>query len=637
MMTELETYLQRGQRTFRRWAGDERVRRGASLAAHGLGGFCAAAASLGNAAQPLAMGLLLAFSRWQALAAALGGAAGYAVFWGSAGYQGIVWIGVALVMALIPVREKWDQEAPFLVPALSACAVALAGLLFQVAWGDQTAVPVYLLRVGLAAGSALLFPQARENQTARWIAQGAGVLALAQVMPVPWLGLGYLAAGLIAAGDSFPAAVLAGLGLDLAQVTGAPMTAVLTAAYFIRLIPTDRKWVRYAGVGPVYLLVAALSGSFDLTPLPMLALGSALAAVLPPRPELTHHRGQTGAAQVRLEVMAGVLSQTQQLLMEASPAPIDREALLARTRERACGGCPNRKGCKNVTIPEQMLDQPTGDTIPLPFACRKPGRMLTELQRTREQMRFLQGDRQRRQEYRQAVIQQYQFLGDYLRQTADTLPRRERKPVRRYTPEVAVCSAGKESANGDRCLWFEGTESRYYILLCDGMGTGLGAAQESRETALMLRQMLTAGFPADHALRSVNSLSALRGRAGAATVDLAEISLTTGAVTLYKWGAAPSWLLRREGAEKIGTASPPPGLSVAEGRETVDRLSLRRGEALVVCSDGLAAEGVLHGGAVSPEAPPGELAAYLLERCGEGTGDDATCAVVKLHPAPLST
>ena len=41
-------------------------------------------------------------------------------------------------------------------------------------------------------------------------------------------------------------------------------------------------------------------------------------------------------------------------------------------------------------------------------------------------------------------------------------------------------------------------------------------------------------------------------------------SLDTGHATLYKWGAAPSWLLRRGSAEKIGTATPPPGISVTD-------------------------------------------------------------------------
>ena len=116
-------------------------------------------------------------------------------------------------------------------------------------------------------------------------------------------------------------------------------------------------------------------------------------------------------------------------------------------------------------------------------------------------------------------------------------------------------------------------------------------------------------------------------------MDLAEIRLDSGRIFLYKWGAAPSWILRKTGAEKIGTATPPPGISVTDMRETVLRLSLRRGEVLVLLSDGVEVGDVLRRKGMAPDAPPGELAERLLELgCGHGE-DDATAAVIRLHPS----
>ena len=207
----------------------------------------------------------------------------------------------------------------------------------------------------------------------------------------------------------------------------------------------------------------------------------------------------------------------------------------------------------------------------------------------------------------------------------------------RFEPEVAVCSMGKESSNGDRCLWFAGTGCRYYVLLVDGMGTGLGAAQEATAAGDMLRRLLISGFPAEHALESLNSLCALRGRAGAVSVDLLEMHLDTGAASLYKWGAAGSILLSRNGPDKIGTAGPPPGLSVTENRETVDRLSLRRGETLVMLSDGVDGEDALRRAAACWRQTPGEIAAAALEAVDEDQADDATAAVVRLRPLPSAT
>ena len=96
-----------------------------------------------------------------------------------------------------------------------------------------------------------------------------------------------------------------------------------------------------------------------------------------------------------------------------------------------------------------------------------------------------------------------------------------------------------------------------------------------------------------------------------------------------------SWVLRRAGAEKIGTAGPPPGLSVGEDRETVERLSLRRGETLILCSDGINGEDLFRHCQESPGRPFGTLASELLEAAGSVKSDDATVAAVRLRPELL--
>lgn len=635
-----DLYLRQGRQKLRQWALDPRVRKGAKVAAYAGSGFLLSAASLGSAAQPFALGLISAVTGWRSVVMALGSTAGYLWFWGAAGAQGVVWSVLGCLTALILGKRRIAEDAPLLIPALAGLWVAATGLGFQLLLGDDTKVSVYLVRVALAAASARLFTLVlqRKDPVLDWIAEGVAVLALAQVAPVSWFCLGYAAAGALGVADAFPAAALAGLALDLARVSRVPMTAVLCAIYLIRLIPGIPSWARRASPGLIYLGVMGLCGVQDLRPLLPFILGGILSVLLPQRPEVNHRRGETGMAQVRLELMAGVLSQTQQLMLEAPEYPIDEEALLARTKERACGNCPNRKSCSAVeTVPKELLHKPLMDTSSLPFGCKKPARMILELRRSQEQYRSLRADRDRRREYRQAVVQQYQFLSDYLRKQADQLPRRGERIVQCYKPETGFATSGKEAANGDKCQCFYGTACRFYVLLCDGMGTGIGAAQEGKTAANLLRQMLTSGFPAEHALRSLNSLLALRGRAGAVTVDLAEVRLDNGRAVLYKWGAAPSYLLKEEGTEKIGTAGPPPGMDVAHTRETVDRLSLRRGEALILLSDGVEVEAILHGAGIAPGEPPGELAAKLLEIGAAEAMDDATAVVVRLHPTSLST
>jgi len=640
MMTTIETYVRRGQVSLGKWAAVPGFRLGSKLAVCFLAGLVLSGASLANVPQTLALGLVCALSGGAAAAAALGAAAGYLLFWGAAGYQGLCWMGLGLGVALALGKRRILDESPFLMMSIAGLIVSASGLAFQLWRSDTTTIPQYLLRIGLGAASAKLFEVVRDrrDRAADWIALGCLTLGLSQIAPAG-LSLGYIAGGMVAAAGALPGAALAGLALDLARVTEVSMTAVLSIAALGRMMWTGKKQLAALAPGISYLLVMGLSGSREWLPFFGLALGGGAAWLLPLAPARIRPRGETGLTQVRLEMMAEVLSETQQILLEAPGIPIDEEALLLRTRERSCGSCPNRKNCRErlEPLPRELLHSPLVEVSALSIACKKPGRMLLELRRTQEQYRALRADRQRQEEYRSAVMQQYQFLADYLRQQSDLLSRRAQQLRQRFNPEVSVCAAGREGANGDRVASFMGTGCRYYLALCDGMGTGLGAAQEGQSALEVLRRMLTAGFPAEHALRSINSLLVLRGRAAAVTVDLAEIHLDSGRVTVYKWGAAPSWLLRSGGAEKIGTATPPPGLSVTEGRETVERLSLRRGEVLILVSDGVGVEDALSRIRGFSALPPGELAARLLELGGENREDDATVAALRLRGGVLST
>lgn len=635
MMVSIGLYVRRWQRVLRRWMLDPKLHALAQAAGYTLAGFLLSAASLGHYPQPLVLGLVAALSGWPAVLLAVGGTAGYALFWGAAGTQCVVWLALGLIGAILLGGRLVTRDTPLLMPALCGLITAGAGLAFQIWLGDTTPVFMYILRIGLSVLSCALFSVAmhRRDPVVDWAVGGLFVLALAQIMPIPYLGFGYIAAGALSVAGAFPAAALAGLALDLAQITRVPMTAALCLAYFIRMVPGLPKWALYTAPAAVYLVVMALCGVWDLTPAPGLLLGGIGAMLLPGKPGLSHRRGETGFAQVRLEMASTVLSQSEHLLMDIDEHPIDEEALIIRAVDRACGSCPCRKTCKEkpADMPTSLLHKPLGNGADLPHHCRKAGRLLQELRRSQEQLRAIRADRDRQQEYRAAVVQQYHFLSEYLQDLSDVLAQRTNPPKQIYQPEIVACSSSRNGANGDRCLWFAGVECRYYLLLCDGMGTGLEAARDGKTAAAMLKKLLSAGYPPEYALRSVNSLCALQGRGGAVTIDLVELQLDTGKAAVYKWGAAPSFLVSRGEAIKIGTATPPPGLSVTDGRETVERLSLRRGELLVLQSDGAGGEDALRKALEEADLPPGELAARILD-CSRGEEtDDATVAVVRLN------
>ena len=635
----VDTYLHQGRQFFTRLKSDQRARAGAQILLWGASGFVLSAGGLSHRAQPFAMSLVSTATGWRCLVMGLGSALGYWHFWADAGLQGVMWTALAVMTALTIGKSPVTRESPMLLPGFSALWVAATGLAFQL-WGRNTPILVSFLRMCLAWAGTQLFQALKQKREPilLWCAQAVAVLALTQLPEILHLNFGVLTAGCLAAGGAVPGAILAGVALDLSILGPVSMTAVITAVCLIRLLPGIPKRATVPAPALVYFLVAAVGGVGSLNLLPSLAVGGIASLFLPGRTEHGLRRGPTGIAQVRLELMAQVLDQTRGLLLETEDTPIDEEALLSRTRDRACGGCPNRRTCHSPDrIPRELLRRPLTENTALPFFCKKPGRMVLEIRRTQEQYRLMQADRDRRREYRGAVGQQYNFLSDFLREQADILPRRSKPYRSRFTPEVACCAKSREKENGDRFRHFSGPGGMYFLLLCDGMGTGLGAAEEGKSAAALLQGMLTAGFPPEHALRSFNSLLALRGRAGAVTVDLAALSLDTGAGVVYKWGAAPSYLLRRDSAEKIGTAGPPPGIRGADVRAQQNRLSLRRGETLIILSDGVDGEGVRRLAVTGQAGPLGERAAQLLEAGAEDFSDDATLALVRLRPTGMLT
>lgn len=118
------------------------------------------------------------------------------------------------------------------------------------------------------------------------------MLALAQIMPIPYLGLGYVAAGALMVAGAFPAAALAGLALDLARITPVPMTAVLTAGYVVRFLPIKQGLFLLPGL--MYVLLMSLWGQMDFYPLPGLVLGESWEGSCPwspPSPTAGEKRG----------------------------------------------------------------------------------------------------------------------------------------------------------------------------------------------------------------------------------------------------------------------------------------------------------------------------------------------------------
>lgn len=202
---------------------------------------------------------------------------------------------------------------------------------------------------------------------------------------------------------------------------------------------------------------------------------------------------------------------------------------------------------------------------------------------------------------------------------------------------VAARKKDGETVSGDAGTYFKREDGMLYVLLCDGMGSGVLANRESSLAVRLLEQFLLAGVDAEHALMTLSSALALRGeeQGGFTTVDLLQVDLFSGEGTLYKLGAAPSYIRHGGTVRKITGTALPAGLGVEESaRPDCTRLHLEPGDCVLMVSDGVSGTGeddwVRRRLSDFQGDSPKELARSLITDSPEGATDDRTALVIKL-------
>lgn len=629
------------------------IRKLRPLVPGGLGFFLAAAAVV-NRPAALVVGYVMALpAGLGGLAAASGGALGYWFFWGRAGLS-MVCACLCSLLGVVFFDGTGLSRQPEFRPALAGAVTAVMHTVFALEGGM---LPLgnfgwYCLNVLLAMAAAWVAGALQQERPA-WAEQMAlagGILAGCQILLLGAVDVGILAAGLLvsrAGGEALLMAALCGAAVELSGVTELPMTAILCvtalAGKFLRgwrqkMLPA------FLSLGAMVLLknpdwVAPLS----------LILGCGGAALLPSRrkPEPVVPADALHKARESLQSVAGVLEKLEAILAaEPAPPPADAE-VFDLAAERVCRSCNRQSFCWEEHGAENyrclreaasaILEKRTAGKRDLPeefrTRCIQPEVFVRSVNDALDRLRASRGRSARLAESRRALGMQYHFLSEYLQDTACTLEGAPAAEIR-YEPEVGVCSRSRFGSlpNGDRGAQFPGPEGRYYVLLCDGMGSGPEAGREGQDALHILTGLLQAGLPAGNALDLLNSLYVLRESGGFSTVDLLELHLDTGRGVLYKWGGAPSYLKNRQFAKKIGTAAPPPGIGLGGTyRAEMIRLSLQRGQTVVLLSDGVEGEGVRQRIAEFTEHSPRALAAALVANA-EGEEDDRTAAVVSLRP-----
>jgi len=143
-----------------------------------------------------------------------------------------------------------------------------------------------------------------------------------------------------------------------------------------------------------------------------------------------------------------------------------------------------------------------------------------------------------------------------------------------------------EPVCGDTVSFFENEEKYFYCLISDGMGSGRDASLTSRLSAIMLEKLLTIGADKKDALQMVNKMLTQKKEEVFATIDLLEVDRITSQATLFKVGAAPTFLIRGNECHRIEAKTPPAGIMREVIAEKVS-ITLRRGDFIVMVSDGV--------------------------------------------------
>nr|WP_182080352.1 stage II sporulation protein E [Anaerobacillus isosaccharinicus]MBA5584115.1 stage II sporulation protein E [Anaerobacillus isosaccharinicus]QOY37476.1 stage II sporulation protein E [Anaerobacillus isosaccharinicus] len=161
--------------------------------------------------------------------------------------------------------------------------------------------------------------------------------------------------------------------------------------------------------------------------------------------------------------------------------------------------------------------------------------------------------------------------------------------AKQYVIETGIATVAKGGAwiSGDSYSTMEIGAGKYAVAISDGMGNGERAHLESNETLQLLQNILQSGIEETVAIKSINSVLALRSTDEIfSTLDLAMIDLQDASAKFLKIGSTPSFIKRGEKVFMIEASNLPMGI-INEFDVDVVSEQLKAGDLLIMMSDGI--------------------------------------------------
>jgi stage II sporulation protein E len=161
-------------------------------------------------------------------------------------------------------------------------------------------------------------------------------------------------------------------------------------------------------------------------------------------------------------------------------------------------------------------------------------------------------------------------------------------PSRLMQINIGKASSPKEGeVSGDVCTAINLPHQRFALILCDGMGVGQKAYDESSAAVSMLEKFLLAGFSPAMAVRTANTVLLLKSpQEKFVTLDVVIVNQVNGHADFIKTGAAPSLICSKKGLKVIESSSPPVGI-LDDVEPNVSRYILGPQNCIIMLSDGV--------------------------------------------------
>ena len=504
-------------------------------------------------------------------------------------------------------------------PMAAVCAAGLTQLPYLIQRGGRQwalCMAALALLYGAAALLPDLLPESAAEQADKrraWFLLLLGVCAV----PAGWTVMGFSPAAVLTAvlllyfvgrgpvPDAAAAGALAGLTLDLCGTGELYLAVVLCAAASAAAgLRRGQRVPAAAAFCAAGVLAALLLGEVrPLAVLCQLLTAAGVWLLLPEKegPLLTaagEVSPEAAAPAAAFRAVYDSLEDHAPLLRPENPA-----VLFDRAAEQVCRNCLLTARCwqteysqtynafNDACGPMLKRGRAEAEDFPLFFSSRclhfpdLLGAINTEVYAFRLRRQY----RTRLEDMRELAEAQYEHLGEVL--GSETAPEPEGALLRCRVGTLLRPKEG-ESACGDQLAVFT-AGAMLYMLLSDGMGSGAEAHAESAMTVRLLRQFLKAGIRPASALKTLNTALTLRCQEGGGftTIDLLALDRRTGAATLYKYGAAASYVKRGGTVTRLEGGSLPAGLQDTRQPPEATGIHLEPGSVLVMVSDGVTSEG----------------------------------------------